>query len=92
MNNNSLHEAGYTWENDTLCSPLNAELFFPEEHQSHREAKKICHACPVSQDCLDYALEANEKFGIWGGLNQTERKKLKRKSARQLGSAAVWHS
>jgi WhiB family transcriptional regulator, redox-sensing transcriptional regulator len=40
------------------------------------EAKRICAGCPVQRECLEYALRVREPFGIWGGLNETERRAL----------------
>jgi len=43
------------------------------------KAKAICAACPVMDDCLSYALETNQRSGIWGGTTEKERKSLRRK-------------
>ena len=56
------------------------EAFFPEKGGSTREAKKVCGSCDVRSECLDYALENDERFGIWGGLSERERRKLKRRA------------
>jgi WhiB family redox-sensing transcriptional regulator len=53
-------------------------VFFPEKGGSTREAKRICGECPVRAECLEYALEEDERFGIWGGMSERERRKLKR--------------
>ena len=57
------------------------EAFFPEKGGSTREAKKVCMACEVRVECLDYALENDERFGIWGGLSERERRRLKKLTA-----------
>ena len=49
-----------------------------EKGGSTREAKRICGECPVRAECLEYALEEDERFGIWGGMSERERRKLKR--------------
>ena len=62
-------------------SPVRAdrpEAFFPEKGGSTREAKKICTGCEVRSECLSYALAHDERFGIWGGLSERERRRLKR--------------
>ena len=46
-----------------------------------REAKRICTRCEVRAECLEYALGSDERFGIWGGLSERERRKLKRRAA-----------
>jgi len=66
------------WMNDALCAETDPEAFFPEKGGSTRDAKKICTACEVKEQCLDFALERDERFGIWGGLSVRERRKLRR--------------
>lgn len=66
------------WQEQALCAQTDPEAFFPEKGGSTREAKRICHACPVQDDCLEFALEHDERFGIWGGLSERERRRLKR--------------
>src|SRR3712207_7677069 len=55
-----------------LCAETDPEAFFPEKGGSTREAKKICTGCEVRNDCLEYALANDERFGIWGGLSRSE--------------------
>jgi WhiB family redox-sensing transcriptional regulator len=66
------------WQSDALCAQTDPEAFFPEKGGSTREAKKICSQCSVSSECLEYALLNDERFGIWGGLSERERRRLKR--------------
>jgi WhiB family redox-sensing transcriptional regulator len=66
------------WQDRALCAQTDPEAFFPEKGGSTREAKKICLGCEVRHECLDYALEHDERFGIWGGLSERERRRLKR--------------
>ena len=61
----------------TVCAD-RPEAFFPEKGGSTREAKKICTGCEVRSECLSYALAHDERFGIWGGLSERERRRLKR--------------
>ncbi|MEY4417971.1 MAG: hypothetical protein RIQ88_409 [Actinomycetota bacterium] len=68
------------WQQDAICSQTDPEAFFPEKGGSTRDAKKICSGCDVRQQCLDYALANDERFGIWGGLSERERRKLKRRA------------
>ena len=73
------------------------DLFFPERGASTREAKEVCRGCVVREDCLEYALANGEKFGIWGGLSERERRKIRRRRAletagrrrRQLGRRGI---
>ncbi len=66
------------WQSEALCAQTDPEAFFPEKGGSTREAKKICASCEVKAQCLEYALKNDERFGIWGGLSERERRKLKR--------------
>lgn len=68
------------WQTDALCAQTDPEAFFPEKGGSTREAKRICQGCEVKADCLEYALHNDERFGIWGGLSERERRKLKRQA------------
>jgi WhiB family transcriptional regulator, redox-sensing transcriptional regulator len=67
------------WQERALCAQTDPEAFFPEKGGSTREAKKVCSGCDVRAECLDYALANDERFGIWGGLSERERRKLKRR-------------
>lgn len=66
------------WQERSLCSQTDPEAFFPEKGGSTREAKKVCISCEVRSECLEYALAHDERFGIWGGLSERERRKLKK--------------
>ena len=66
------------WQEQALCAQTDPEAFFPEKGGSTREAKRICQGCPVRDECLEFALEHDERFGIWGGLSERERRRLKR--------------
>ncbi|NUS72404.1 MAG: WhiB family transcriptional regulator [Corynebacteriales bacterium] len=66
------------WQDQALCSQTDPEAFFPEKGGSTREAKRICTGCEVRAECLEYALAHDERFGIWGGLSERERRKLKK--------------
>ncbi|MFC5337589.1 WhiB family transcriptional regulator [Leucobacter denitrificans] len=69
-----------SWQADALCAQTDPEAFFPEKGGSTREAKRICETCEVRSECLEYALENDERFGIWGGLSERERRKLRREA------------
>jgi WhiB family transcriptional regulator, redox-sensing transcriptional regulator len=68
------------WQSDSLCAQTDPEAFFPEKGGSTRDAKKICGSCEVRVHCLEYALENDERFGIWGGLSERERRKLRKRA------------
>lgn len=65
------------WQDRALCCQTDPETFFG----STREAKRICQGCEVKSECLEYALAHDERFGIWGGLSERERRRLKRGSS-----------
>ena len=66
------------WMADGICSSTDPEAFFPEKGASTRDAKRICFGCPVSTDCLQYAMDHDERFGVWGGFSERERRNLRR--------------
>ena len=76
--------ADEAWQVRAACRGPHADIFFPplqfERREEKREregrAKAICMTCPVQRDCLDYALAIREPHGIWGGLNEAERRLL----------------
>ena len=82
-------EESLEWQEDAACRPYDNLLFFGEEGESELErqareskAKAICRTCPVQEPCLEFAMETNQKYGIWGALTDKERASLKRRRAR----------
>jgi WhiB family transcriptional regulator, redox-sensing transcriptional regulator len=75
-----LESDGQSWQERALCAETDPEAFFPEKGGSTREAKKICTGCEVRAECLEYALANDERFGIWGGLSERERRRLRRRA------------
>ena len=69
-----------SWQERALCAQTDPEAFFPEKGGSTRDAKKICTGCEVRGECLEYALANDERFGIWGGLSERERRKLRKRA------------
>ena len=72
------HPAG-EWVVEGLCGEVDPELFYPPPNSAATEAKSVCAACGVRELCLTYALENEERFGVWGGLTPRERKRLMKK-------------
>ena len=70
------------WQVSAACKGSDANLFFPERGASTRVAKAICRECAVRDECLDFAIDTGEKFGIWGGMSERERRRVK--SERQV--------
>lgn len=69
------------WREYAACAQADPEAWFPEKGGSVREAKRVCRGCFVREDCLAYALERDERFGVWGGLSERERRRLRRAAA-----------
>jgi WhiB family transcriptional regulator, redox-sensing transcriptional regulator len=69
------------WYERAACLDKDADCFFPEKGGSTRAAKRICQTCSVQSECLEYALANDERFGIWGGLSERERRRLKRRAS-----------
>jgi WhiB family redox-sensing transcriptional regulator len=69
------------WQARANCMGVDPDLFFPERGASTREAKEVCRGCVVRDECLEYALDNGEKFGIWGGMSERERRRLRRARA-----------
>ena len=72
-------EAG--WQLEANCLGVDPDLFFPERGASTKEAKAVCKGCVVREDFLEFALQNGEKFGIWGGLSERERRRIRRQRA-----------
>jgi WhiB family transcriptional regulator, redox-sensing transcriptional regulator len=68
------------WQERALCAQTDPEAFFPEKGGSTREAKRVCLTCDVRDECLEYALGHDERFGIWGGLSERERRRVKKRA------------
>lgn len=67
-----------SWMVDAECTKVDPDWFFTDRGESTDAAKKVCAHCPVRIECLDYALAGNEKFGIWGGASERERRRIRR--------------
>lgn len=80
----SVLHAEELWQDRAACRGPHTSLFFPPSHFERKDdkearesqAKAICAACPVRKPCLAYALRIREPHGIWGGLNEVERRAL----------------
>jgi WhiB family transcriptional regulator, redox-sensing transcriptional regulator len=81
---------GEEWRASAACRGLDPEIFFPittttgasaatQLEDQIEAAKSICRTCPVQIECLEYALTTNQEAGIWGGADEEERRKLRRK-------------
>lgn len=72
------------WTLDALCAQADPESWFPEVGGSAVYPKRVCRRCPVRADCLEYALEHDERFGIYGGYSEHERSQMSVERAAEL--------
>lgn len=82
-----------SWRQHAACRNEDAELFFPvgtgaPALRQAEEAKAICHTCPVAEQCLEWALETKQQYGVWGGLDENQRRALATRAARRRLRAA----
>jgi WhiB family redox-sensing transcriptional regulator len=73
-------ERGDCWQFRALCAQTDPDLYLNDKGGSVRTPKTVCARCPVRGECLAYALENDERFGVWGGLSEGERRLLRRTS------------
>lgn len=81
------------WRHDAICRDEDPELFFPVGTSGPAlmqiaEAKSVCWRCPVTESCLQWALESGQDAGVWGGMSEDERRALKRRSTRPRARTA----
>jgi len=67
----------YKWMNDALCAQVGGEIFFPEKGSDSGQAKRTCSRCDVRLECLSYALDEGMAYGVWGGMTERERRKMR---------------
>jgi WhiB family redox-sensing transcriptional regulator len=75
-----------SWEEEARCNDHDPEMFFATRSRAEGRAKAICSRCPVSFECLQFALAARVEFGVWGGLSSKERMVLLREAPRPTRS------
>jgi WhiB family transcriptional regulator, redox-sensing transcriptional regulator len=71
-----------TWQEQAACRDADADLFFAADEARRREALTLCAACPVRVECLEHAIVHRETYGVWGGTDEHERKRLVRQRRR----------
>jgi WhiB family redox-sensing transcriptional regulator len=71
------------WQAKARCSEVDPEIFFPERGGSSKAARSVCSMCDVRANCLEYALNNKEQFGIWGGTSERERRRLRKERNRR---------
>jgi WhiB family redox-sensing transcriptional regulator len=80
------------WADRGNCSGVDPEIFFPHRGDSVDLARAVCRGCAVSSECLSYAIDTNQRFGVWGGLTPAQRRRLARRhdhARRPVAAASV---
>ena len=67
------------WRQDAACRDLDTAVFFPETDEETGAALAVCATCPVREACLEFALVTRQDDGVWGGMTETDRKRLRRR-------------
>jgi WhiB family redox-sensing transcriptional regulator len=80
-----LESEARTWADRANCRGVDPDLFFPDRGEPTRHAKEVCRGCEVRDECLGYALASGQKFGIWGGTSERERRLLRRRLPPAVG-------
>lgn len=77
------------WRLDAACRDLDTAIFFPESEEAVAAAKAVCAACPVREACLEFALITRQDDGVWGGLDENERRRVRRRRQEAARKAAA---
>ena len=85
------------WRHDAICRDEDPELFFPIGTSGPallqvEQAKAVCRRCPVTEECLSWALESGQDAGVWGGMSEDERRAVKRRGGLRVGANLKLHS
>lgn len=64
------------WAVFAACREIDPEIFFPNGREQEARALAVCATCPVVEDCLEYAVDSRERYGVWGGTTEKGRRKL----------------
>ncbi len=74
-------DEGRPWMLDGACRGLDSAMFFPGQDGDAEPALRVCAGCPVREPCLEFALDTRQRYGIWGGTTERQRRRLLRRSA-----------
>jgi len=76
-----LLDAAAEWKERGACHGRNDDAMFPDSNREQKVAAQFCQLrCEVQTECLSYALEADERWGVWGGTTERERERLRRRA------------
>jgi WhiB family redox-sensing transcriptional regulator len=70
------------WRQRAACRGVDPDIFYPVSEEEAEEARAVCHACPVLEACLEWALANRERDGVWGGATERERRRIIRQRRR----------
>ena len=70
-----------SWRRQAACRDMDTDVFFPLTDEEAGPAKAVCATCPVRAECLEFALASRQHDGVWGGLTESERRRLRRRKA-----------
>lgn len=81
------------WKKDAACKGMDIAIFFPKRGEPNSQAIKVCNSCSVTEQCLAYAMDNFEKYGVWGGRSERQRRGYRREvrqtSVRKIGPTTV---
>lgn len=72
-----------SWSEEAACQGLDIDIFFSSDDGEQKQALELCRACPVQRECLRYAIDQREMYGIWGGMTESERRGIIRDRRRR---------
>lgn len=70
------------WVDEAICPTTDVEIFHPNKGGNTGPAKLVCASCPVIEACLEYAVRTDQRYGIWGGKSERQRREIKRAQRR----------
>ncbi len=76
------------WRLDAACRDLDTAIFFPDTNDQVAVAKAVCVSCPVREACLEFAVVTRQDDGVWGGLDENERRRVRRRRQEAARKAA----
>ncbi len=79
MSDTALTHDSRSWREDAACRTADTALFFPDSEDQAGPAVAVCAVCPVREECLEFALATRQDDGVWGGMTETDRKRLRRR-------------
>ena len=83
-----IEPADHSWQLDAACIGMSSSIFFPTQGDARwRQAKAVCRGCVVREECGEYALVNNIKHGIYGGMSERERRRIRRERRSARGTA-----